>query len=141
MHITNDSMVPVLRNKVLKFRFYMYLKEGLYMQTIQAQYLINFLRLNFLRWRLNCRISQKIAPRRKVQLYGIHEYFILNWLSWKEKKKHEFFMYFNFTLWVYEPTFCICFYRFSSCRPKSDVWFFEPTFNVYFYSLSLWANI
>ena len=79
MHITNDSMVPVLRNKVLKFRFYMYLKEGLYTWTIQSQYLIYFLRLNFLRWRLNRRISQKIAPRRKIQLYGIILLFQRKW--------------------------------------------------------------
>ena len=30
-----------------------------------------FLQLNFLRWRLKRRISQKIAPRRKIQLYRI----------------------------------------------------------------------
>ena len=65
MHITHDSMVTVLRNKVWKFRFYMYLKEGLYTWTFYAQYLIYFLRLNFLWWRLECRISQKIVPQQK----------------------------------------------------------------------------
>ena len=69
--LTFDSMVPVLRNKALKFRFYMYLKEGLYTWTFEAQYLIYFLRLHFLRWRLHRRISQKIAPRRKIHLFGI----------------------------------------------------------------------
>ena len=66
-------MVPVLRNKALKFRFYMYIKEELYTWTIQVQYLIYFLRLIFLRWRLNRRISQKNSTPRKIQLYGISE--------------------------------------------------------------------
>ena len=35
LHITDESLVPVLRNKALKFRCYMYLKEGLF--TISAQ--------------------------------------------------------------------------------------------------------
>ena len=30
LHIIDDIMVPVLRNKALKFRFYMYLKGGIY---------------------------------------------------------------------------------------------------------------
>ena len=30
LHLTDDSMVPVLRNTAFKFSFYMYLKEGLY---------------------------------------------------------------------------------------------------------------
>ena len=71
LHLIDDSMVPVLRNIALTFRFYMYLKEGLYTWTFQAQYLFYFLRFNFLRWRLNSRISQKIAPRRNIQLYDI----------------------------------------------------------------------
>ena len=30
LHISDDSMVPVLRTKAIKFRFYMFLKEGFY---------------------------------------------------------------------------------------------------------------
>ena len=38
LHITDDSMVPVLRNKALKFSFYMYLIEGLdqYVDILRA---------------------------------------------------------------------------------------------------------
>ena len=43
LFIIVDSMVPVLCNEVLKFRFYMYLKEGLNTGTFYAQYLIYFL--------------------------------------------------------------------------------------------------
>ena len=55
----------------LKFRFYMYLKEGLYTWIFHAQCKFFFLRLNFLWCRLNRRISQKISSHRKIQLYGL----------------------------------------------------------------------
>ena len=70
MNITDDSMEPILRNEALIFRFYMYLKEGLYIGTFYLQYLIHCLQLNLLRWRLNRRIFVKIALRRKIQLYS-----------------------------------------------------------------------
>lgn len=48
---------------------------GLYQEAshgvfLWGHFMTYFLRLNFLRLRLNRRISQKIAPRRKIQLYG-----------------------------------------------------------------------
>ena len=49
-------------------------KRGALHMNKTSTILIYFLRLNFLRWRLNRRISQKMAPRRKIQLYGIHIY-------------------------------------------------------------------
>ena len=56
-------MVPVLHNKSLKIQILHVPKRGAqHVDILYAQYLIYFLRLNFL---------QKIAPRRKIQLYGI----------------------------------------------------------------------
>ena len=41
LYMTEDNMVPVLRNKALKFRLYMCIKEGLYTWTFFKSAMFN----------------------------------------------------------------------------------------------------
>ena len=70
LHRTDDSIVPVLRNKALNFIFNMYLKEGLYTLTIWAQYLIYFLRLIFFAVETTSEFRKNSIPQKKTKWYG-----------------------------------------------------------------------